>query len=84
MFDRVDHAAQGRNGGKAGAPGTVTLNDGTKMKPKGWQHVPAGQRLILELPGGGGFGDPAKRSAQSRQADDAKGYVTKGKKETSR
>lgn len=84
MFDRVDHAAQGRNGGKAGAPGTVTLNDGTKMKPKGWQHVPAGQRLILELPGGGGFGDPTNRSAQSRQADDAKGYVTKGKKETSR
>lgn len=75
MFDRVGNAAQGRDGGGDGAPGTVALDDGTRMKPKGWQHVPAGRRLMLELPGGGGFGDPARRMSQARQADMAKGYV---------
>ena len=76
MFDRVDHAARGRDGGGDGAAGTVTLDDGTRLKPKGWQHVPAGRRLILELPGGGGFGDPARRRPEARAEDASKGYVT--------
>lgn len=76
MFDRVNHPAKGRNGGKDGVPGTVTLDDGTKMRPKGWQHVPAGRRLILELPGGGGYGDPLRRKAEARATDESKGYLT--------
>ncbi|MBZ9841492.1 hydantoinase B/oxoprolinase family protein [Mesorhizobium sp. CA5] len=76
MFDRVNHPAHGRNGGKPGTAGVVKLDDGTKMRPKGWQHVPAGRRLILELPGGGGYGDPAKRRAAARANDRSKGYIT--------
>lgn len=76
MFDRVRHPAKGRNGGKDGAPGVVRLDDGTRMRPKGWQHVPAGRRLVLELPGGGGYGDPDRRSAEVRAEDRSKGYVT--------
>lgn len=80
MFDRVNHPAKGRDGGGPGAAGRVALDDGTVLKPKGWQHVPAGRRLILNLPGGGGFGDPAKRSHADRQADLVKGYVTAAEK----
>ncbi|WP_431297533.1 hydantoinase B/oxoprolinase family protein [Tabrizicola sp. BL-A-41-H6] len=76
MFDRVNHPARGRDGGQPGAAGSVDLDDGTKLKPKGWQHVPAGRRLILTLPGGGGFGDPARRSPDARAEDATKGYVT--------
>ncbi len=76
MFDRVNHPAKGRDGGKDGAPGSVALDDGTMLKPKGWQHVPAGRRLVLQLPGGGGFGDPEKRPAKARAEDVTKGYVT--------
>jgi N-methylhydantoinase B len=76
MFDRVNHPARGRDGGQPGAAGSVDLDDGTKLKPKGWQHVPAGRRLILTLPGGGGFGDPARRDPEARADDAAKGYVT--------
>ena len=76
MFDRVRHAARGRDGGQDGKPGSVRLDDGTQMRPKGWQHVPAGRRLALELPGGGGYGDPARRSAEARDNDISKGYVT--------
>ncbi|QDC00844.1 hydantoinase B/oxoprolinase family protein [Mesorhizobium sp. 8] len=75
MFDRVNHAARGRNGGQDGVAGVVKLDDGTRMRPKGWQHVPAGRRLIMELPGGGGYGDPARRSADSRAEDETRGYL---------
>ncbi len=77
MFDRVGTAPLGRDGGLPGATGRVALDDGTRLRPKGWQSVPAGRRLILDAPGGGGYGDPAKRSAQSRAEDLRKGYVTK-------
>lgn len=80
MFDRITQAARGRDGGKDGALGSVALDDGTKLRPKGWQHVPAGKRLILELPGGGGFGPPEARKAEARKADERKGYVTGGLK----
>ncbi len=80
MFDRVNHPAKGRDGGRDGAPGSVALDDGTKLRPKGWQHVPAGRRLVLELPGGGGYGDPARRSNAARSEDVSKGYVSGGTK----
>ncbi len=75
MFDRVNHAAKGRDGGKDGAAGIVALDDGTALKPKGWQHVSAGRRLVLHLPGGGGYGDPARRDADARAMDARRGYV---------
>lgn len=79
MFDRIATPARGRDGGEDGAPGSATLDDGTKLRPKGWQHVPAGRRLVLELPGGGGFGNPAERSSEASAEDLSKGYVTEKK-----
>jgi N-methylhydantoinase B len=75
MFDRIANPARGRNGGGDGAPGSVALDDGSLMRAKGWQHVPAGRRLVLSLPGGGGFGSPSERNEESRRQDRLKGYV---------
>ena len=80
MFDRIGHAAKGRSGGQPGATGQAALDDGTPLKPKGWQHVPAGRRLVLHLPGGGGYGDPDKRDAQARANDLSKGHVSENAK----
>ncbi len=79
MFDRVTEPPRGRDGGAPGARGVVELDDGTKMRPKGWQSVPAGRRLILKAPGGGGYGDPAERAPEARALDRRRGYVTDGK-----
>ena len=76
MFDRVDNPARGRAGGWDGAPGRVRLDDGTPFGSKGKQTVPADRRLILELPGGGGFGDPAERDPAAAANDRAQGYVS--------
>ena len=77
MFDRMGFAPLGREGGQPGATGTAALDDGTALRPKGWQHVPEGRRLVLHLPGGGGYGDPGARDPSARADDLAKGYVTK-------
>ncbi len=76
MFDRIDHPARGRRGGGDGAPGKVYLDDGTPFSGKGKQIVPAGRRLIMELPGGGGFGDPVERDAEVEANDVAQGYIS--------
>jgi len=62
MFERCDNPAPGSAGGRPGAPGTVRLASGATLPGKGLQIVPAGDRLVLELPGGGGWGDPACRA----------------------
>jgi N-methylhydantoinase B len=76
MFDRIAFAARGREGGGPGAAGAVSLDDGTTLRGKGWQHVPAGRRLVLELPGGGGYGEPERRGAEAREEDRRQGFVT--------
>lgn len=75
MFDRVENPARGRRGGGSGAPGRVYLDDGTPFDAKGKQRVPAGRRLILELPGGGGFGNPDQRDPEASERDRTQGYV---------
>ena len=76
MFDRVDHPARGRDGAAAGAAGRVTLDDGTVLAAKGLQTIPTGRRLVIELPGGGGYGVPSEREAAKIEDDVADGYVS--------
>lgn len=77
MFDRVDHPPRGREGGSNGASGAVLLDDGTVLATKGRQYVPAGRRLILQLPGGGGYGAPDKRDPVASQRDQDFDYALK-------
>ncbi len=76
MFDRVDHPARGRQGGKNGAPTVITRENGTKMKGKGKQFVPAGGRVKLAFPGGAGYGNSAERDENLIKRDLARGYIS--------
>lgn len=76
MFDRVDHPARGHNGGGTGAAGRVALDDGTTLRGKGKQAVPAGRRLVLDLPGGGGNGEASERAVTLVRRDVAAGYLS--------
>jgi N-methylhydantoinase A/oxoprolinase/acetone carboxylase beta subunit/N-methylhydantoinase B/oxoprolinase/acetone carboxylase alpha subunit len=58
LFDRIENPARGRSGGGAGAPGSIRLASGAMLRGKGKQIVPAGDSVVLELPGGGGYGAP--------------------------
>jgi len=69
MFDRVANPAKGRNGGRHGAAGIARLGSGPKINAKGVMSVPPGDRLHLELPGGGGHGDPFARAPEQVAED---------------
>ena len=74
MFDRVHHPARGRAGGGNGGAGRLALVSGALLRPKGQQTIPAGDRLRLELPGGGGFGEPLARDP-ARVAEDVRNGI---------
>ena len=69
MFDRVKHGARGRDGGADGSPGRVGRTSGASLAPMGLQFVSGDDRVRLDLPGGGGFGDPLARAPQAVAAD---------------
>jgi len=77
MFDRLVHPARGCDGGAPGAAGGVRLASGKPIGSKGLQAIEPWDALILDLPGGGGYGSPAERSADAIGADLREGYVSR-------
>lgn len=75
-FERLTSGPAGRQGGQNGAAGRVSITDGTVIRDKGIYEIPAGERLILQTPGGGGFGDPAKRDRAAVAQDLSHGLIT--------
>jgi N-methylhydantoinase B len=78
--ERHFSAAQGLAGGGEGARARSVIRraDGSEevIPSKTVTRLHAGDRLILETAGGGGYGDPARREFERRAADLADGKVT--------
>jgi len=68
-LERMRHAARGFAGGKPGGLGRIRLSDGTDLPGKGEFTIPAGKSLIMETPGGGGFGAPIERAREAVERD---------------
>ncbi len=68
-YERTVFAARGRHGGGPGALGRLSLDDGTEVRAKGRSVIPGGRRLIVEFPGGGGFGKPGDRDPEAAARD---------------
>lgn len=75
-FERLTSGPAGRQGGGKGTEGRVSISDGTVINDKGIYEIPAGERLILQTPGGGGFGDPANRDRAAVERDLSHGLIT--------
>ncbi len=75
-YERTVHPPRGRHGGQAGATGALRLQSGGQVKPLGRNVIPAGDRLIMEFPGGGGFGQPSDRDSEARDDERTSGLVT--------
>ncbi|MCP4877857.1 MAG: hypothetical protein GY896_20575 [Gammaproteobacteria bacterium] len=73
--DRVKYPARGCFSGKDGARGHLALKSGQLIKGK--QQIPAGETLVFQTPGGGGYGDPKKRSPQQVARDYAAGLISR-------
>ena len=76
-FDRMKNPPRGREGGSPGMKGNAGLTDGTPFTDKAVYRVPPGERILLELPGGGGLGDPQNREIHKIEEDLEAGYISR-------
>ena len=83
IADRTKYPAPGLLGGQAGAAGEVALGDGTRLHAKSLVDLGAGDVVHVNLPGGGGYGDPFRRDAQRVLWDVIEGYITPDRAERS-
>ena len=77
-FDRIDHPARGRDGGRERRGRLCRAEVGAEIRGKGFQLVPPGDRLVVLTPGGGGIGAPEEREAE-RVARDRRGRAGVGR-----
>lgn len=75
-FERLKSGPAGRQGGGAGSRGHVAISNGTVINDKGTYTIPKGETVILQTPGGGGFGDPRQRDEKAVANDLSHGLIT--------
>lgn len=75
MVDRTKFAAEGLNGGQAGALGQFEL-DNEPAQPKTVLWMEPDAVIEMKLPGGGGYGDPFQRDPESVLDDVVNQYIT--------
>jgi len=75
LSERTRHPAYGLFGGRNGRVGKVTLN-GRPINPKRQWVMNPGDRLVLEVPSGGGYGDPKKRRREAIDHDLREGLLS--------
>jgi len=76
MFDRIQNAPRGRQGGEPGAAARVYIKDGPPLRGMGREIIPAGRCMVLETAGGGGLGNATKRNATAIEEDRLNGLVS--------
>ena len=76
IIDRTRFAAQGVEGGQAGALGELKVNQQASLQQKAVATFEPDARVQLNLPGGGGYGDPFKRATTAVLNDVVNGYVS--------
>jgi N-methylhydantoinase B len=79
--DRTRNPARGAAGGGSGACTTVSVND-LPVNPKGITVCRKGDRLRIETPGSGGYGNPRERDATLILGDLIRGYISPGAAQT--
>jgi N-methylhydantoinase B len=75
LADRTTVPAPGADGGHDGAAGEVSV-DGRPIPTKRLVGLAPDARVRLDLPGGGGVGDPRARDPQAVLRDVVDGYVS--------
>ncbi|HWH77386.1 MAG TPA: hydantoinase B/oxoprolinase family protein, partial [Candidatus Binatus sp.] len=76
IADRTIYPAPGLLGGGDGALGEVSMDDGHKLHAKALKDLKESDVVHVNLPGGGGYGDPFARDPQRVLWDVIEGYVT--------
>ena len=76
LSDRHDHPATGILGGQPGGCSMIAFGDGSRPHPKSRTTIAGGGRLTMHYAGGGGYGEPEKRSREAILSDVENGYIS--------
>lgn len=76
LYERVTTSAPGLAGGSDGASGRLSTSNDTALEAKITRTLPADTVVLLEMPGGGGYGPPKERDPARIAEDIADGYVS--------
>jgi N-methylhydantoinase B len=76
LYERARRPAPGLAGGRPGAPGRIWASDGRALAPKATETLPPHLRFGFAAPGGGGWGDPARRDPEAARRDRDEGYAS--------
>ena len=76
LVDRTHFPANGLEGGGYGAAGEYLVNNTIRPQPKALYPLAPGDRVQLNLPGGGGYGNPFQRPVELVFGDVVNGYVS--------
>ena len=76
MIDRTRFPAAGLKDGKPGALGEFLVNGASRPRPKALITLAPDARVQLNLPGGGGYGNPFQRPVELVLNDVVNGYVS--------
>jgi N-methylhydantoinase B len=76
LCDRTRFPATGLDGGESGTFGEFLVNNAIRPQPKAFIPLVPGDRVQLNPPGGGGYGDPFRRSLELVLNDVINGYVS--------
>lgn len=77
MGDRTRFPADGVDGGGSGRTGSIRDEDGRELRTKTLLRLDPRASIDLDLPGGGGHGDPFERPPEEVLQDVAHGYVSR-------
>ena len=72
---RYRHPPEGLFGGKHGLKATFLVN-GKEGNPYGLTHLKPGDVVMIDAPGGGGYGNPLERDPELVEKDVVDGYVS--------
>jgi N-methylhydantoinase B len=76
LVDRTTIPAPGSNGGLSGAAGSLSTAAGAELPPKRALRLDPDDRIVVSIPGGGGWGDPRLRDPELVRRDVFEGYVS--------
>ena len=76
MVDRISHPPEGLLGAGPGAAGEFKIDGTQEGEPKRLLVLKPATKVQLNLPGGGGYGDPFTRDPEAVLEDVIEGYVS--------
>lgn len=74
--ERIRNPAKGRDKGQSGKPGRIRIEGGPDLPGKGEITVHKGETLVIDTPGGGGFGNPEERLRDLVSRDIEEGLIS--------